>query len=185
MKGKRLWHTLHLWMISSSIKRTEYARKHNLYNAIGKNVSIMDRKVPLYSNLIRFHNNIKVASNVHFITHDITHKMLNCVNGGGFQEVVGCIEVMDNVFIGSNTTILNNVRIGPNAIIAAGSLINKDVPPNSIVGGVPARVIGNFDEYVAKRKKQYYPPEISPRDQEVCKSLSDLLWERFDAKKEI
>ena len=83
MKGKRLWHTLHLWMISSSIKRTEYARKHNLYNAIGKNVSIMDRKVPLYSNLIRFHNNIKVASNVHFITHDITHKMLNCVNGGG------------------------------------------------------------------------------------------------------
>ena len=64
---------------------------------------------------------------------------------------------MDNVFIGSNTTILNNVRIGPNVIIAAGSLINKDVPPNSIVGGVPARVIGNFDEYVAKRKNNIIP----------------------------
>lgn len=83
MKRKRLWHTLRLWTISSSIKRVEYARKHNLYNAIGENVCIMDRKVPLYSNLIRFHNNIKVASNVHFITHDITHYMLNCVKMGG------------------------------------------------------------------------------------------------------
>ncbi len=50
MKGKRLWHTLRLWMIFSSIKRAEHARRHNLYNAIGENVSIMDRKVPLYSN---------------------------------------------------------------------------------------------------------------------------------------
>ena len=45
MKGNRLWYTLRLWMISSSIKRAEYVRR-----AIGENVSIMDRKVPLYSN---------------------------------------------------------------------------------------------------------------------------------------
>ena len=89
MKRKRLWHTLRLWTISSSIKRVEYARKHNLYNAIGENVCIMDRKVPLYSNLIRFHNNIKVASNVHFITHDITHCVLNCVkNEGDFRKLL-------------------------------------------------------------------------------------------------
>lgn len=184
MRGKRFIHTFRLWMISSSKKRADYARKYGIYNAIGENVSIMDRKVPLYANLIRFHNNIRVASNVSFITHDITHNMLNCAGGTKYQEVVGCIEVMDNVFIGSNMTILNNVRIGPNAIIAAGSVVNKDVPPNSIAAGVPARVIGSFDEYVEKRKKQYYPQEIAPNKQEVCVELAEFLWKEFDSAHE-
>lgn len=185
MRGKRFIHTFRLWMISSSKKRADYARKHGIYNAIGENVSIMDRKIPLYANLIRFHSNIRVASNVSFITHDITHNMLNCAGRGTkYQEVVGCIEVMDNVFIGSNTTILSNVRIGPNAIIAAGSVVNKDVPPKSIVAGVPARVIGSFDEYVEKRKGQYYPQEIAPKKQEACVELAEFLWKEFDSAHE-
>ena len=88
------------------------------------------------------------------------------------------------MFIGSNTTILNNVRIGPNAIIAAGSIVNKDVPPNSVVAGVPARVIGSFDEYVQKRKKQYYPQEIAPNKQVVCVELAEFLWNEFDSAHE-
>ena len=85
MRGKRLWQTLRLWGIWGSAARTEYARKQKIYAGIGENVSIMDRKVPLYANLIRFHNNIHIASNVSFITHDVTHVMLNgkeCIWGG-------------------------------------------------------------------------------------------------------
>ena len=67
------------------------------------------------------------------------------------QKHYGCIEIMDNVFVGSNTTILSNVRIGPNAIVAAGSVVTKDIPANSIVGGVPTRVIGAFDELYMNR----------------------------------
>ena len=52
---------------------------------------------------------------------------------------------MDNVFIGCNTTILPNVKIGPNVIIGAGSVIVNDVAPNTVVAGNPARVIGTFD----------------------------------------
>lgn len=46
-----------------------------------------------------------------------------------------------NVWVGSNSTILQGVTVGDNAIIAAGAVVTKDVPANSVVGGVPARFI--------------------------------------------
>ena len=45
------------------------------------------------------------------------------------------------VWIGGNVTILPGVTIGNNVVVAAGAVINKDVPDNTLVGGVPARVI--------------------------------------------
>lgn len=53
----------------------------------------------------------------------------------------GAIFIEDNVWIASNCTIGKGVRIGEGSIIAANSFVNKDVPPFSIVGGVPAKVI--------------------------------------------
>lgn len=46
-----------------------------------------------------------------------------------------------NVWVGSNSTILQGVTIGDYAVIAAGAVVTKDVPENTIVGGVPARII--------------------------------------------
>jgi acetyltransferase-like isoleucine patch superfamily enzyme len=46
-----------------------------------------------------------------------------------------------NVWIGSNSTILPGVTIGNGAIIAAGAVVNKDVPENTVVGGIPAKKI--------------------------------------------
>ena len=48
----------------------------------------------------------------------------------------------NDVWIGFSTTILNGVRIGDGAIVAAGSVVTKDVEPYSIVAGVPAKIIG-------------------------------------------
>ncbi len=53
----------------------------------------------------------------------------------------GDINVGDDVWIGTNAIILSGVNIGRGAVIAAGAVVNKDVPPYSVVGGVPAKVI--------------------------------------------
>lgn len=97
-----------------------------------------------------------MASNVTFITHDVTNDMLNNMNIGWFNYNVGCIEIMNNVFIGANTIILPNIKIGSNVIIAAGSVITKDIEDNSVVAGVPAKKIETFDNYIEKRKNIPY-----------------------------
>ncbi len=56
------------------------------------------------------------------------------------------IRLGKNVWVGSNSTILRGVTIGDNAIIAAGSVVTKDVAANTIVGGVPARYIRDIDK---------------------------------------
>ncbi len=51
------------------------------------------------------------------------------------------ITVGDNVWIGGNCTILPGVTIGEGSVVAAGAVVAKDVPPRTVVGGIPAKVI--------------------------------------------
>ena len=60
---------------------------------------------------------------------------------GGVTLGDGPIVLGKNVWVGSNATILQGVTVGDNAIIAAGAVVTKDVPADTIVGGVPAKVI--------------------------------------------
>lgn len=54
------------------------------------------------------------------------------------------VVIEDNVFIGMNAIILKGVRVGRNSIVGAGAVVTKDVPPDSIVGGNPARLLGHL-----------------------------------------
>ncbi|AKL94482.1 2,3,4,5-tetrahydropyridine-2,6-dicarboxylate N-acetyltransferase DapH [Clostridium aceticum] len=49
--------------------------------------------------------------------------------------------IEDEVFIGANAVVLEGVRVGKGAVVAAGSVVTKDVPPNTVVAGTPARII--------------------------------------------
>ncbi|OFX51607.1 MAG: acetyltransferase [Bacteroidetes bacterium GWB2_41_8] len=51
------------------------------------------------------------------------------------------IHIKKNAWIGANATILQGVTIGENAVVASGSVVSKDVPDNTIVGGIPAKII--------------------------------------------
>lgn len=132
-----------------------YIKKHKIYGCIGDNCSIQTRRLPVYPNLVFLHDNVIIATDVRFVVHDAVSFMLNKkYNDFHFVERVGCIEIMNNVFVGAGTRILYNVRIGNNVIIGAGSLINKDVPNNSVYAGVPAKYICSFDEYVRKARER-------------------------------
>lgn len=185
MRGKRVWYTLRLYSILSAGKRTQYYKKNNIFHSMGENCLIMDRHVPLYAKLISLGNNVRLASNVHFITHDITHSMLNQMKTGQFiekkqkyYEKVGCIDIGNNVFIGSGTYITYNVRIGSNVIIGACSLVNRDIPDNCVVAGVPARIIKSFDDYLKKRNLD--EPLVAGIGREsVSLDAEEKMWGRF------
>lgn len=69
------------------------------------------------------------------------------------NRLVGVI-VEDGVVIGANSTLIAGVRIGARAVVAAGSVVTRDVPPETVVAGVPARPVMSRDEY--DRKKRAY-----------------------------
>jgi len=76
------------------------------------------------------------------------------------------ITIEDNVWIGGSATILPGVTVGRNSIIAAGAVVTKDVPSNSIVGGNPARlirVINQDDKQYWNKKKQEYQMKIKEK----------------------
>lgn len=185
-----MWHTFRLFTILRASKRTQYYKDNKIFHSMGEHCSIMDRRVPLYAKLISLGNNVHLASGVHFTTHDITHSMLNNANefivkrgGIKYSEKVGCIAIGDNVFIGAGTRIMYNVRIGSNVIIGANSLINKDVPDNCVVAGVPARVIKTLDEYLEKRDKDE-PLVRGIGDETVTLEAEQYMWKKFWEQRE-
>ena len=189
MRGKRMWHTLRLYTILRAPQRAQYLKKNNIFHSMGENCSIMDRKVPLFAKLISLGNNVRLASNVHFLTHDGTHRVLNKMhelidsrNGEMYPEKVGCIDIGDNVFIGSGTYITYNVKIGSNVIVGAGSLINKDIPDNCVVAGVPARIIKTFDEYLEKRNQDETVTGLE--GEAVTPDAEKKLWNKFWKERE-
>ena len=155
MTKNRLIQTIYLYTKKGDKRKTFFKK---FFAGFGENVSYFPKVMPLYPELIKFHSNIVIASNVNFVTHDAIHVMLNKIRQSDtlFPEAIGCIEIMDNCFIGANTTILYGVRIGENCIVGAGSLVNKDLQSNSVYAGVPAKRIGSFDDYIAKRKLQNF-----------------------------
>lgn len=64
------------------------------------------------------------------------------INAEDFRAVSAPVEIGDYVFIGPRAIILQGVKIGRGAVVAAGAVVNKDVPDFAIVGGVPAQIIG-------------------------------------------
>ena len=153
MDWLKLVHSVGMLFHLSGTKRAMYLKKHAIMQHVGDHCMGMFRKIPLYPKLISIGDNVWIASNVSLITHDVIHKMLNNrIREEAFVEHLGCIDIQDNVFVGANSTILPNVTIGSNVIIAAGSLVNKSIPGNGVYGGVPVKYICPIEDLTRKRK---------------------------------
>lgn len=134
--------------------RAEYLKRKHFFRSIGERVYLQPWNFGTEPHMISFGNHVHVASGVKFINHDITCMMFNYMDTEHkYRLRQGNIDIGDNVFIGANSTILYDVTIGDNVIIGAGSLVNKDIPGGTVAAGVPAKVIGKFDDYRMKMMK--------------------------------
>jgi maltose O-acetyltransferase len=122
----------------------EQLKKQGL--VIGENCSIMGECIldPSHCWFIKIGNNVTLAPRVHILAHDASTKRKI-----GFTKI-GLVEIGDDVFVGANSTILPNVRIGSNSIIGANSLVSKSVPENCVYAGNPARFICTIEDYYNK-----------------------------------
>lgn len=102
--------------------------------------------------IITLGENVYITDGVKFITHDggtlLYRKFVPDL------EITKPIVVGDDVYFGNNVILLPGVTIGNNVVIGAGAVITKDVPDNSLVVGVPGRVIKTADEYFEKLQKE-------------------------------
>ncbi|WP_253957830.1 acyltransferase [Metabacillus halosaccharovorans] len=116
---------------------------------IGDNCSIQPGVIFDYSHcwLIKIGNNVTIAPQAYLLAHDAsTKKSQNYTK-------IGSITIENNVFIGARSLIMPGVTVGENSIIAAGSIVTKSVPENSIVAGNPAKVLSTIDNYMQKMEK--------------------------------
>lgn len=100
--------------------------------------------------LITFEKNVRLSFDVVFVTHDGGTWAFR--DKDEYADVIkyGKIYVEERTFIGCRSIIMPNVRIGKRCVIAAGSVVTKDVPDGMVVAGVPAKPIMTTQEY-AKR----------------------------------
>ncbi len=124
--------------------------------------------------LIEIGDNVTITQRVTFHTHDGGVGLFRKEHPG--INIFGKIKIGNNVFVGSHTIFLPGVTVGNNVIIAAGSVISKDIPDNVVVGGVPAKIIKSIDEYKNKAlKNAVYVFETNPvkRKEEILKKLKE------------
>jgi acetyltransferase-like isoleucine patch superfamily enzyme len=119
----------------------------------GKNVRITGS--PSFGSepyLITIGDNVTITLGVVFHNHDGGVGVLRSKYPG--IDIIKPIRIGNNVFIGSNATIMPGVTVGDNVIIGASSVVSKDIPDNVVSAGVPAKVIKTLGEYEEKALKE-------------------------------
>lgn len=120
--------------------------------------------------LIEIGDNVTVTATAGFMTHDGSTRVLVGKHVPLIPTMIGKIVIHDNVFVGVRSLILPGVSIGPNSIVAAGSIVTKSFEGGWVIGGIPARKIKSMDDYIADVSRL---PRITRASGAKKKSLSD------------
>jgi maltose O-acetyltransferase len=138
---------------------------------VGENVDILSSNIDMGEPyLIKIGNNVTLTG-IKVLTHDA------CLFKTTGYTRVGKVHIGSDVFVGWGSIILPNVSIGDRVVIGAGSVVAKDIPGNSVAVGNPCRVIGTYDELVAKNLEamksgvvsEKTPPEIMEDPELIAK----------------
>lgn len=141
------------WQCRTAKGYEQWLREHGV--VIGKNLRLFNHNSIRFDittpGMITVGDNVSITADVSILTHDFCssvfrQKYYDYVPGRS-KVVIG-----NNVYIGQKAMILRGVTIGDNVIIGAGAIVTKDIPSDSVVAGIPARVVCTLDEYYQKRK---------------------------------
>lgn len=148
---------LHLLFLRDGFKKAKYIKKKNIFACMGDNCYYHPFVIPSEPELIRMGQNVVISSGVKLVTHDMSYALLtnDTTNKEKYQYpyYTGSIQIGDNVMIGMNSIILPEVKIGNNVVVGAGSVVTKDIPSNVVVAGVPAKIIGSYENFREKKRK--------------------------------
>lgn len=140
----------HFWI--AAIDRYQGVRYHPEI-LIGQNVSFGDFCHIAAINKIEIGNNVLIGSKVHITDHSHGNYTIGALADSPdsiplFRKLFssGEVKIGNNVWIGDGVVILPNVMVGDGVVIGANSVVSRNVPPNTIVAGAPARVIKYYED---------------------------------------
>lgn len=133
------------------LKKIKYYKKAGI--TIGNNFRLFDVDNTFIDTqnpkLIKIGNNVMISRGVVILTHDYSWAVLANVYNRMYGNT-GTVQIGNNVFIGMNTIILKNTKIGDNVIIGAGSIVSGELESNSVWCGNPAKKVMTLEEYNQK-----------------------------------
>lgn len=117
-------------------------------NAVGDVIIGDNTRIGLHTTVI---GPVEIGSNVNLaqgiVITALNHNFTDCTRRIDEQGIsTAKVTIGNDVWIGANATVLPGVTIGNHSVVAAGAVVTKDVPPYSLVGGVPAKILKKLKE---------------------------------------
>ncbi|WP_435415573.1 acyltransferase [Polaribacter aestuariivivens] len=117
---------------------------------IGKKCNIQDVSFGSEPYLVEIGDHVQITNGTKIFTHGAAWVFRE---KNPKMDFFGKVTIKNNIYIGNNSLIMPGVTINDNVIVAAGSVVTKSVPSNSIIGGNPAKILGNVQDFEIKMHK--------------------------------
>lgn len=138
---------------------------------VGDNFNCMGGVIldPSHCWLIKLGNNVTLAPHVHTLAHDASTKIFL-----GYTRI-GCVNIGNNVFIGAESVVLPNVNIGDNVVVGSNSTVTKDLAPNAVYAGSPAKFVCTIEEFCNRNKNKLDEYPVFSVEYTFGKSLTEAM----------
>lgn len=113
--------------------------------SVGEGCRILSNPATTEPWLVSIGDRVTISSNVRIVTHDGSGWLVRDERGRRFRYAP--VRIGSHVFVGANSTIMPGVRIGDRCVVGAGSVVTRSIPEGYVAAGVPARIIGTFEDF--------------------------------------